>query len=195
MAGFKIYVIQELSELHASIERIKEQIAPLQRELERLQTKSDALNTYLEADEESSNTEALIAEHILDRRNAVELIENILRKAARPLHYKEILIRLKTEENFDMPGKDPGANITARLSINPQFVRVDKGTYMLSENPPREGDHRHHDLEASQNNLSLENEELNDPEDSLSDFDLDMCVAKPNSIYSRVSPEPEEEKN
>lgn len=68
----------------------------------------------------------------------MELIEHIIRKAGRPLHYKEILLRLKTEENFDMPGKDPAANLTARLSINSQFVRVGKGTYTLQETPPEE---------------------------------------------------------
>src|SRR5688572_10061130 len=115
MANFKTYLLDELSALHVSIDHIKHQIAPLQRELEKLQAKSAALNLYLEADEETADTEAFLAEHIVDRRNAVDLIENVLRRAARPLHYKEILIRLKTEEHFDMPGKDPGANITARL--------------------------------------------------------------------------------
>jgi hypothetical protein len=115
------------------MEEIKQQIAPLQRELDKLLAKNAALNAYLEADEEIETTDALIAEHIVDRRNPAELIENILRRAGRPLHYKEILIRLKTEENFDMPGKDPSANLTARLSINPQFVRVEKGTYTLRE--------------------------------------------------------------
>lgn len=68
MANFKTYILDELSALHARMEGIKQQMAPpLERELEKLRVKSNALNTYLEADEESGETEALIAEHLVDR--------------------------------------------------------------------------------------------------------------------------------
>lgn len=133
MVNFKTYLLDELTDLHTSMENLTRQIAPLQRELEKLQAKYAALNMYLEADEDAVDTQALLVEHAVDRRNAADLMENVLRKAGRPLHYKEILMRLKTEENYDMPGKDPSANITARLSMNSQFVRVDKGTYTLRD--------------------------------------------------------------
>lgn len=66
----------------------------------------------------------------------VARLEQVLRRAGEPLHY-EILRRLTTEERYVMLGKDPTANLIARLSKWPQFVRMAPGTYTLREGQGR----------------------------------------------------------
>jgi hypothetical protein len=67
-----------------------------------------------------------------EKREATQLIVNVLTRAATPLHYRDILKRLKTEEGFDMPGKDPEANLATRLR-GARFRRVRKGVYTLQD--------------------------------------------------------------
>ena len=59
-------------------------------------------------------------------------IERVLRRAGEPLHYKEILKRLKTEEDFEVEGKRPESGVLSKLSLD-RFYRHDTGVYGLTE--------------------------------------------------------------
>ena len=61
------------------------------------------------------------------------MIEKVFGKAGRALHYKEVLRLLSEEENYSLGGKNPVANLTAKLSGSGRFTKVGKGTYQLSE--------------------------------------------------------------
>jgi hypothetical protein len=71
-----------------------------------------------------------------DRRNASlsDQAVDVLRAAAKPTHYRQLLILL-AERSIYVPGKDPGANLIAHIARDPRFVRTGRGVYALTEWP------------------------------------------------------------
>ena len=66
-------------------------------------------------------------------------IERVLRRTEEPLHYREILKRLKTEEDFEPGGKRPETGVLSKLSLG-RFYRHDTGVYDLTECGGRGGE-------------------------------------------------------
>lgn len=60
----------------------------------------------------------------------LDVADEVIQKAAAPVHYQEILLRLNSR-GVNVPGKDPAANLIAHLSRDPRFVRTGRGTYGL----------------------------------------------------------------
>ena len=54
------------------------------------------------------------------------------RRTGESLHYKEILKRLKTEEDFEPGSKRPETGVLFKLSLD-RFYRHDTGVYGLTE--------------------------------------------------------------
>ncbi len=132
MAQFEKQAQSELEALQDEVDKIEQEMVPLHRRLMKLNVKIDALRQYLDA-EFDPQTEKPPARHEGEKLNSLDHIERVLRRAGEPLNYLDILNRLKTEENFDIGGKDPKANLTAKLSGSRKFKRVERGVYILSE--------------------------------------------------------------
>lgn len=58
---------------------------------------------------------------------------SVLKRIGQPLHYQEIMERVQNEEGFEIPGKDPKANMTAHLSNDKRIMRVKRGVYGLAD--------------------------------------------------------------
>ncbi|MFQ5912095.1 MAG: winged helix-turn-helix domain-containing protein [Nitrospinota bacterium] len=129
MVDFKEHVIARLEDLQAEAHRVKQEMFPFQERLERINSQIDGLRLYLRASDPSRGDALSRSEG--ERLSALDHIERILRRAGKPLHYLEILDRLKTEENFDIGGKDPKSNMTAKLSTRDRFVRMGRAVYGL----------------------------------------------------------------
>jgi hypothetical protein len=61
-----------------------------------------------------------------------EIVYNTLKKAGRPLHYKEILDRLQSE-SFHISGTASIQNLIVRLNRDRRFIKTDRGIYGLTE--------------------------------------------------------------
>ena len=62
----------------------------------------------------------------------LEIVYNNLKKAGKPLHYKEIINRLQSE-SFHISGTAFVQNLLVRLNRDKRFIKVDRGIYGLSE--------------------------------------------------------------
>ena len=139
MARLKELVEAEIKELKVKPKRIESrietQIRPLIQEKDQLQVQIQSLISYLRATgAETEGTEAILPlKPRQGKETSLDVIERVFRKAARPLHYKEVLKLAENGEGFKIPGKDPVANLSAKLSVSPRFKRVGKGIYILSE--------------------------------------------------------------
>ena len=74
--------------------------------------------------------------------SAKQVAIDVLRKAAEPLHAKEIAKRvLASGRCAGLKGKTPEATISAMLAVGSkpggQFTRIDKGTYTLADTPTK----------------------------------------------------------
>lgn len=114
--------------LRAEEVSILQQIAPLQKELEQLRAQIAHLEGYLTALNPSKPGDI-----IEEKESITKKIIRVFEREKRPLHYMEVLDLLEKHEGFIMPGKDPKANMTAKLSGSPKFKRVNRGVYILSE--------------------------------------------------------------
>ena len=104
----------------SELEKIRKEMFPARRRLDHVNAKIEALRSFLKPQE-------------AEKLNAMDRIERVLRRAGKPIHFKEILERLKTEENFDIGGKKPTNNLLSKLSTSERFRRFDEGVYGLKE--------------------------------------------------------------
>jgi hypothetical protein len=120
-----------------------------EKEIRRLTKERDALNRRIRC------LEAVRSEYIKDEphenakpktelnsQGRAQKIIAILKEAGQPMHYKEIIDRLKQTGAEKFEGvKDEGATMTATLSLNRDiFKRVGKGIYVLIEDEEKTAD-------------------------------------------------------
>ena len=110
----------EYQKLKADMEKIRKEMFPARQRLDHVNAKIKALRSFLKPQE-------------AEKLNAMDRIERVLRRAGMPIHFKEIMERLKTEEKFDIGGKKPMNNLLSKLSTSERFKRFDEGIYGLTE--------------------------------------------------------------
>ena len=132
MTEFERQVQAELKSLQDEVGEIEQEMVPLQQRLAKLNSKIDGLRQYL-GSEEDPQVEKTPTRREEEKLSSLDRIESVLRRAGKPLNYLEILNRLKTEENFDIGGKEPKSNLTAKLSVSGRFHREGRGIYGLTE--------------------------------------------------------------
>ena len=138
-ALFNDYIKQQVVSVLERLQTLREEIAlrtqeaqKFELELQRLQEYISHASIPLPTMPSSPDAMAHAPLRQTDKRDATQLIANVLVRANAPLHYKTILERLKIEEAYAMPGKDPAANLTARLSLaKKKFVGLGNGMYRL----------------------------------------------------------------
>ena len=121
---FSARVRQEIDRLEQDIAHLKEQIWPIQHEISTLSAQRDVLSAYLNPVVHKQNIGG----------ERVQAIGELLKEAAIPLHYTEILAQLKEKKSLEIRGKNPGQNLRALLSASNKFIRVGRGLYDLAEN-------------------------------------------------------------
>ena len=70
---------------------------------------------------------------------SVDATIEVLRRHARPLHYREIHRRV-AGMGINVQGKDPAATLLSRFSRDPRIERVSSGTYQLTQDTVHAGD-------------------------------------------------------
>jgi hypothetical protein len=111
--------------------KIKEELKRLQKEEMVIEKRISALQDYLEAEEPKTRTPGNTNKRL---QNRTDLIEKVLKKAGKPLHYKEIIEKLENEEGYQIKAKDKEATITATLSLaKDRFERAARGIYKIRE--------------------------------------------------------------
>ena len=106
-----------------------------ERELKKLIKKRDLIEAQIKAI--MSYLEVAPISQVPKKKSRDTVVDKIIRvfyAEKRPMHYTEIIELLDKYENYKfLKSKDPKGTITAILSVNPQFVRVDRGIYTLKE--------------------------------------------------------------
>jgi len=114
------------------VKEAEKELARLSAEREMIDIKIKALQSFIEASKVTLKFQTKEKETVSDK------IVRIFRREGRSLHYTEILELLERDENYKTKAKDPKAVMTAILSTNPRFVRVERGVYTLEELKRRE---------------------------------------------------------
>jgi len=123
----------EESDLLSKIEKLYSELKEKQKTLEYKQRKISALEWLLE--NESENVSKIDKQSTFISRSPKDIKENIadiLADADSELHYKHIYDKL-ISRGIQIPGKDPVQNLLSYLSRDKRFVRIDKGTYTLTD--------------------------------------------------------------
>ena len=141
-ATFQNMIQEELLRLYTQQDTVWCDIDQLQKALNRLEEQSAALETYLGLKKTPATPPRLRIMNTTKIGRPISLhsdvvhIEHVLQRSASPLHYKEILARLETEEQVTLGGRAPGNNLRARLHAYPQFLNLGKGYYTLAQAQP-----------------------------------------------------------
>lgn len=93
----------------------------------------DKAVAYLRGEEPDKKQLIVRVPRITETKTVEFLIIQVLQRAAKPLHYKDILARLEIEEGHKVGGKNPIGTLTAHLSNSEKIIRTDKGMYGLAE--------------------------------------------------------------
>ena len=122
-------VKEQIKDLENQENELRQKIAPVLREIDSIKAQKAHLEAYLTATSQDSR-----GEDTEKRESITEKIIRVFERAKRPLHYMEILDLLEKQEGFLMTGKDPKANLTAKLAGSPRFKRTsERGVYLLSD--------------------------------------------------------------
>lgn len=119
-------ISKEISSLREEEGDLKAEMAPIQAKLDTIRAQIAHLEGYLGL-KKPQGADAGDKEPIIDK------MVRVFNREKRPLHYMELMELLEKQEGFLMPGKDPKANLTAKLSGSRKFQRVERGIYVLSE--------------------------------------------------------------
>ena len=125
---FNESVKSQIEVLAAGEAHILSTIAPLQKELEEIRARMNHLEGYLAALDSGEAQKGL-----KEKEPITDKIVRVFEREKRPLHYLEVLSLLREQEGFVMTGKDPKANMTAKLAGSARFSRLDRGIYVLTE--------------------------------------------------------------
>jgi hypothetical protein len=120
---------QEAHQVARDLERLREQLKPLNEERHRLEERAQALQTVIDSyrmRRRDISSEILVPpqQHFLDV--AFQILQG-----HGPLYYSSILDRL-LEQGVRVPGRNPGANLIAHMSRDRRFQRVGRGTYAIA---------------------------------------------------------------
>lgn len=122
------------SELLLRIKELELQMAPLSDELNRRRLQLTAIREAMKADSAGpSPIRALQDAPPYTKTASGSLADQafrILSDAGEPLHYQEMTARVAAA-GFDIPGKNPAANLLAQISRRRDIVRVARGTYAI----------------------------------------------------------------
>lgn len=127
MMDFLESVNEQIKLLTSEESGILNEMAPLQEKLDGVRSQISHLEGYLKAFGSNSN-------HVSSKgeESITEKIVRVFERQKQPLHYTQILDLLESQEGFVMPGKDPKANMTAKLAGSKKFKRLERGIYILS---------------------------------------------------------------
>ena len=127
MDTHKTQIKADLVDLQSKADGLKGRMSSLQQELDEVESMINGLQLYLKTRLPKA------AKSGGSPISGVDHIANILRRAGEPLHYKEILKRLETEEKAPLRGKKPTSNMTGTLSAGPRFKKMGDGYWGLTE--------------------------------------------------------------
>jgi seryl-tRNA synthetase len=126
---------KEEAQLLKEIDELYEQLKSRQIALEFKQRKINALQWAIQATPDNVTSLSSFEEDGFTSRSPRDIKDNIadiLAEQNGELHYKHIYDKLLSR-GIRIPGKDPLQNLLSYLSRDERFVRVDKGTYTLTE--------------------------------------------------------------
>ena len=126
--GFIEDVKDKIKTIRAEETLLLQEIAPLQKKLEGLRVQIAHLDGYL-----AGLDSGLSGKSGTETEPITEKIVRVFERAKRALHYMEVMELLETQEGFVLGGKDPKANMTAKLAGSAKFQRFERGVYILSE--------------------------------------------------------------
>ncbi len=125
----------ELERLKKSNAELEEMIKPMLDEINCNNKKIEHLEGYLlvsgtQSEEIGGIVKTKIMRNIRSRKDYQPpfrvVARKILEKYGKPLHYRQLMQLLVEEENYLVGGKNPRANMTAHLSSNKDFVRMEE---------------------------------------------------------------------
>lgn len=125
----------EEKDILTTIDRLYAELKEHQTQLEYKQRKISGIEWLLKAETDKVTTITSFDEDVFTARSPKDIknnIADILADENGDLHYKHIYERL-LKRGIKITGKDPLQNLLSYLSRDDRFVRVDKGTYTLSE--------------------------------------------------------------
>ncbi len=107
---------------------VLKEMAPLQNKLELMRLQIAHLDGYL-----TTLGSGVLGGATTEKEPITEKIVRVFERSKSPLHYMEVMDLLETQEGFVLGGKDPKANMTAKLAGSAKFKRLERGVYILSE--------------------------------------------------------------
>jgi hypothetical protein len=133
---FNLQAREQIEHIKQEIKAIEEEIKPKLEQLDQNKKRLEYLSNYLEMSQEGVKLSAGPIGVYRRRRGSLTTADyavRVLKRIGQPLHYQEIMERVQNEEGFEIPGKDPKANMTAHLSNDERITRVERGVYGLVE--------------------------------------------------------------
>ena len=125
MTDFLHHIKKEIKELSGQIKTLRRVANEAEIKLKALQAAKAA---YINA-----GGKEIFQPQGASKESRTDKIERILRKAGTALHYKEIVKRLKEDEEYIFLAKNPYSATTATLSMGRQFKSKGNGMYTLSQ--------------------------------------------------------------
>ncbi len=136
MNDFQTAVREEIQAMMNKLEEIEDRISPILLEKKQLHLQLDCLQNYLKTFEPEAS-KATPHPGIFGTNNvkktAVDMIEQALLKIGRPVHYTQIHKYLRDQLGYDILGKNPLANLGAKLSTSPKFKKIGNGEWGLTQ--------------------------------------------------------------
>lgn len=133
----------QIEQVDADLEKVRErlqqrladlesELQPLQEQAARVRVQLDLIAKALKAGDKGSDQAAATVAAPSARTAIPEVIQEILKEAAQPLHVSEIRNRY-IAKGLTVPGQGTESNLLVYIVRNPMFTRVSKGTYALAD--------------------------------------------------------------
>ncbi len=140
LASFNTQAKQQIGALKQETETLEREIGPTLQKINENKSKIEVLEKYLAISGNQRPGEG--DEHPIrrarfrrraDGRTVGDVAVKVLEHNGEPMHYTDIMHRMKYDESFTVGGQDPKGNMLAHLANDERIIRTGKGIYGLRE--------------------------------------------------------------